>query len=141
MGAALAAVKPSVYNTWLLSMLGAQCLLLIVGVLVLPQQQVDGAALDLAALVRQYEDQVLGRQVALGEDEEAPEDPGAVGQPVEVHGWDSGLSLGQVSAVDVNQDGDPVVFHRGPVVWNGSLSTQRTSWSRGKRNQSRLTQS
>ena len=25
----------------------------------------------------------------------------------------------QVSAVDVNQDGDPVVFHRGPVVWNG----------------------
>ena len=60
--------------------------------------------------------QVLGRQVALGEDEEAPEDPGAVGwlfiwckrdeqkflnipcigQPVEVHGWDSGLKLGQV---------------------------------------------
>ena len=61
-----------------------------------------------------------------------------------MHGWDTGLSLGQVldqqiisnilseqireetnpkmfqvSAVDVNQDGDPVVFHRGPVVWNG----------------------
>merc|ERR1712037_938840 len=119
--AGLAAVKPSVHNTWLLqlSMLRAQGLLLLLGVLVLPDQQVDGAALDLAALVRQYEDQVLGRQVALGEDEEAPEDPGAVGQPVEVHGWDTGLSLGQVSAVDVNQDGDPVVFHRGPVVWNG----------------------
>merc|ERR1712037_184928 len=119
--AGLAAVKPSVHNTWLLqlSMLRAQGLLLLLGVLVLPEQQVDGAALDLAALVRQYEDQVLGRQVALGEDEEAPEDPGAVGQPVEVHGWDTGLSLGQVSAVDVNQDGDPVVFHRGPVVWNG----------------------
>merc|ERR1712037_476057 len=116
-----AAVKPSVHNTWLLqlSMLRAPGLLLLLGVLVLPEQQVDGAALDLAALVRQYEDQVLGRQVALGEDEEAPEDPGAVGQPVEVHGWDTGLSLGQVSAVDVNQDGDPVVFHRGPVVWNG----------------------
>ena len=26
--------------------------------------------------------QVLGRQVALGEDEEAPEDPGAVGQSI-----------------------------------------------------------
>ena len=25
----------------------------------------------------------------------------------------------QVSAVDVNQNDDPVVFHRGPVVWNG----------------------
>merc|ERR1711971_1134020 len=102
-----------------LSMQGpAHGLVLLLGLLVIPHQQADGAALDLAALVRQYEDQVLGRQVALGEDEEAPEDPGAVGQPVEVHGWDSGLSLGQVSAVDVNQDGDPVVFHRGPVEWN-----------------------
>ena len=25
----------------------------------------------------------------------------------------------QVSAVDVDQNDDPVVFHRGPVVWNG----------------------
>lgn len=83
-----------------------------------------GAALDLAGLVRQYEDQVLGRQVHLGEDEEEPEDVGAVGQPMEVHGWDSGLhqnlNLGQVSAVDVNLSDDPVLFHRGPVTWDGS---------------------
>ena len=61
--AGLAAVKPSVHNTWLLhlSMLRAQGLLLLLGVLVLPEQQVDGAALDLAALVRQYEDQVGAR--------------------------------------------------------------------------------
>merc|ERR1712110_513460 len=113
--------KPSVHNTWLLqlSMLRAPGLLLLLLLVVLHKQHVDGAALDLAALVRQYEDQVLGRQVALGEDEEAPEDPGAVGQPVEVHGWDTGVSLGQVSAVDVNRNDDPVVFHRGPVVWNG----------------------
>merc|ERR1712241_1070397 len=119
--AGLAAVKSSVHNTWLLqlSMLRVQGLLLLLGVLVLPEQHAEGAALDLAAFVRQYEDQVLGRQVALGEDEEAPEDPGAVGQPVEVHGWDSGLKLGQVSAVDVDQNDDPGVFHRGPVVWNG----------------------
>merc|ERR1711936_1476026 len=115
--------KPSVPTTWQGTWLGmqpAQALLSLLGVLLLHHQQhVQGAALDLAAPVRQYEDQVLGRQVALGEDEEAPEDPGAVGQPVEVHGWDSGLKLGQVSAVDVNQNDDPVVFHRGPVVWNG----------------------
>merc|ERR1712110_484599 len=135
--------KPSVHNTWLLqlSMLRAPGLLLLLGVLVLHKQHVDGAALDLAALVRQYEDQVLGRQVALGEGEEAPEDPGGVGQPVEVHGWDTGLSLGQVSAVDVNQDGDPVVFHRGPVVWNGKSFDSKNISSRGKRNQSRLTRS
>jgi len=123
MGTPLAAVKPSVPTTWQGTWLGmqpAQVLLPLLGVLLLHHQQhVQGAALDLAALVRQYEDQVLGRQVALGEDEEAPEDPGAVGQPVEVHGWDSGLKLGQVSAVDVDQNDDPVVFHRGPVVWNG----------------------
>jgi len=41
-----------------------------------------------------------------------------VGHPVEVHGWDDNLKLGQVSAVDVNADDDPVVFQRGPVVWD-----------------------
>ena len=52
-----AAVKPSVHNTWLISMLGrAPGLLLLL--VVLHKQHVDGAALDLAALVRQYEDQV-----------------------------------------------------------------------------------
>ena len=66
--AGLAAVKPSVHNTWLLqlSMLRAQGLLLLLGVLVLSEQQVDGAALDLAALVRQYEDQVGAKLRFLG---------------------------------------------------------------------------
>ena len=66
--AGLAAVKPSVHNTWLLqlSMLRAQGLLLLLGVLVLSEQQVDGAALDLAALVRQYEDQVGAQLRFLG---------------------------------------------------------------------------
>ena len=56
------------HNTWLLqlSMLRAQGLLLLLGVLVLPEQQVDGAALDLAALVRQYEDQVGAQLRFLG---------------------------------------------------------------------------
>ena len=48
-------------------MLGAaHGLLLLLGLLVLPQQQVDGAALDLAALVRQYEDQVGAQLRVLG---------------------------------------------------------------------------
>jgi peptidylamidoglycolate lyase len=42
------------------------------------------------------------------------------GHPVEVHGWDDNLKLGQVSAVDVNLNDDPVIFHRGPVVWDAS---------------------
>ena len=39
------------------------------------------------------------------------------GKPIEVHGWDENLRLGQVSAVDVNQDNDPVIFHRGSATW------------------------
>ena len=60
--APLAAVKPSVPTTWQGTWLGmqpAQVLLPLLGVLLLHHQQhVQGAALDLAALVRQYEDQV-----------------------------------------------------------------------------------
>ena len=34
---------------------------------------------------------------------------------MEIHGWGDGLKLGQVSAVDVNEDDDPVILHRGLV--------------------------
>ena len=30
------------------------------------------------------------------------------------------MVLGQVSAVDVNLDDNPVIFHRGPVTWDAS---------------------
>ena len=39
---------------------------------------------------------------------------------MEVHGWDDNLNLGQVTAVDVNLDDDPVIFQRGSVVWDAS---------------------
>jgi len=94
---------------------------------------VHGASLDLASIVRRYEDQVLGRQVGQGiQEEEDPESIGAVGRPIEVHGWDSGLNLGQVSAVDVNLSDDPVVFHRGPVTWDsGTFDLQNRLVNRG----------
>lgn len=90
----------------------------------------EGAAVppaqDLASLLHQYEDQFLGRQVrGLPTDEEAgnPEaedNSGSVGHPVELHGWGDNLHLGQVSGVSVNLEDDPVVLHRGPVVWDGT---------------------
>ena len=64
----------------------------LVLVVTLHQALVQAASLDLASLVRQYEDQVragevqervqvLGRQVGLGEEQqEAPEDGGTVGR-------------------------------------------------------------
>jgi len=91
---------------------------LALGALLLCLGAIQSSPLDLADLVRRYEDQVLGRQVGQGiQEEEEPDTIGAVGRPIEVHGWDSGLNLGQVSAVDVNPSDDPVVFHRGPVTW------------------------
>ena len=102
----------------------------------------QGAVLDLLNLVHKYEDDILGRRVGLpgGRDvrEERNDSPNLadvgmcyhmllnnmmqklsiLGHPVEVHGWDDNLKLGQVSAVDVNADDDPVVFQRGPVVWD-----------------------
>jgi len=97
-------------------------LLATLGLLATFAPETEAAALaDIAALVQQYEDQVLGRQVGVEEEPlEQEDDLGAVGQPVEVNGWDSGLKLGQVSAVDVDLNDNPVVFHRGPVAWDGS---------------------
>jgi len=81
---------------------------------------------DLLNLVKRYEDEILGRRVGIPgirnnnllADEPEPADN--VGRPIEVHGWDDNLKLGQVSAVDVNLDDDPVIFHRGSVVWDAN---------------------
>merc|ERR1711892_835400 len=74
-------------------------------------------------LVHRYEDEILGRRVGLPgirsqNDVEEENEQKNVGRPIEVHGWDDNLKLGQVSAVDVNLDDDPVIFQRGPVSWN-----------------------
>jgi len=41
-----------------------------------------------------------------------------VPHPQKVHNFAHGLNVGQVSAVSTNPDDQPVIFHRGPVVWN-----------------------
>jgi len=39
--------------------------------------------------------------------------------PVEVEGWPlEEYDLGQISGVDVDKSGNPVVFHRGTVMWD-----------------------
>lgn len=44
-----------------------------------------------------------------------------VGRPHEVPGWGSTIKVGQVSGVAVNGVGQPVIFHRGPRVWDARL--------------------
>ncbi|XP_071514811.1 peptidyl-alpha-hydroxyglycine alpha-amidating lyase 2-like [Panulirus ornatus] len=41
-----------------------------------------------------------------------------VGYPKEDRGWVPGIKLGQVAGVSVDPLGQPVVFHRGPRVWD-----------------------
>lgn len=39
--------------------------------------------------------------------------------PEEVVGWPlEEYDLGQISGVDVDKSGNPVIFHRGTVVWD-----------------------
>merc|ERR1711973_99555 len=90
-------------------------LILIIGV-----HAALGGVLDLADLVAEYENEILGRAVGLGrlpDEEPVYRNDGEVGHPEEVHSWDANLKLGQVSAVATDINDDPVLFHRGPVSW------------------------
>jgi len=80
----------------------------------------SAAVLDLINLFHQYEDDILGRGQGVNPEPLEIEEETEAGKPIEVHGWDDNLKVGQVSAVDVNQDNDPVIFQRGPVVWDAS---------------------
>jgi len=44
-----------------------------------------------------------------------------VPHPIQVNNWGHNLKVGQVSGVAVTNDDYPVIFHRGPVVWNKDL--------------------
>jgi len=78
--------------------------------------------LDLAQIVQEYENEILGRAVGFSGRPGVPDEDKVVaatdvGRPEEVHFWDSNLKLGQVAGVAVNIFDDPVVFHRGDQVW------------------------
>ena len=62
---------------------------------------IQGAAvLDLINLFHQYEDDILGRGQGVNpEPLETYEEEVEAGKPIEVHGWDDGLKVGQVTAV------------------------------------------
>ena len=108
------------------------CLLLAIAPLIH-----GSAVLDLINLFHQYEDDIIGRGQGVNpeplqdydEEVEAGERVWArlgpellfsiLGKPIEVHGWDDALKLGQVTGVDVDLNDDPVIFHRGPAVWDG----------------------
>lgn len=93
-------------------------------VLICTTGYIQAGVLDLAQIVQDYENEILGRAVGFSgrpgipEKEEESVPATDVGKPEEVHFWDSNLKLGQVSGVAINIFDDPIVFHRGSVSWN-----------------------
>jgi len=91
------------------------CLLLAIAPLIH-----GSAVLDLINLFHQYEDDIIGRGQGVNpEPLQDYDEEVEAGKPIEVHGWDDALKLGQVTGVDVDLNDDPVIFHRGPAVWDG----------------------
>ncbi|XP_023329830.1 peptidyl-alpha-hydroxyglycine alpha-amidating lyase 2 isoform X2 [Eurytemora carolleeae] len=91
---------------------------LFLGLCIWSKQSYGASVLDLAELVSEYEDEILGRAVGFTHQDPEPQNGGEVGHPEEVHNWDTQLELGQVAGVTTDLNDDPVVFHRGPVVWD-----------------------
>ena len=80
-----------------------------------PSVQKSLSILDLKSIIDKLGDEFLNHesltpQVAANQDE--------VPHPQKVHNFARGLDVGQVSAVAVNPNDQPVIFHRGPTVWN-----------------------
>lgn len=51
-------------------------------------------------------------------------------RPVEVPGWPkTELAVGQITAVSINSKGQPVIFHRGTVVWDEGYFTEQVDFT------------
>ncbi len=72
--------------------------------------------MDVKALLDRLGDEFLTHSNLNPGEDTLPDDD--VPHPVKVNNWANHLGLGQVSAVAVNPSDQPVVFHRGPVVWD-----------------------
>ncbi len=100
-----------------------------------PSEQRHLGVMDLQAIVDQLGDEILAHpnlnpvgsglsgasgvhnlQEADGDDGEEDMIP----HPVRIHNWGGAHlhGMGQISGVAVNPNDEPVVFHRGPVVWD-----------------------
>jgi len=80
-----------------------------------PSVQRSLSILDFKSILDKLGDEFLNHeslapQVAANHDE--------IPHPQKVHNFASGLKVGQVSAVSVNPNDQPVIFHRGSTVWD-----------------------
>jgi peptidylamidoglycolate lyase len=57
-----------------------------------------------------HENEDMEPEMGKDDDEDVP-------HPIKVHNWGSDLNVGQVAGIAVNPNDEPVIFHRGSVVW------------------------
>ncbi len=118
----------------------SKCVVVAVLALALPSLQRRLSVMDIQNLVDQLGDEILTHQGLnaassvidnihdLDKNRVEDFDDDEIPHPKGIHNWASMLKLGQVSGVAVNPDDEPVVFHRGSVVWDGrSVGTKNTS--------------
>jgi hypothetical protein len=75
--------------------------------------------MDLKSLIDRFGDEFL-THAALKPQKPVEDRQDDVPHPLRVNNWGQGLDVGQISAVSVNPADQPVIFHRGHIVWDSS---------------------
>ncbi len=73
--------------------------------------------MDIKAMFDRLGDEFLTHSSLSGDASASPALDDDVPHPVRVNNWAHDLKTGQVAAVAVNPSDQPVIFHRGPIVW------------------------
>jgi len=85
--------------------------------LISPSIQKALSIMDLKGVIDRLGDEFLSRHSL--SPQAAPQDDD-IPHPLKVNNFAAGLDVGQVSAVSINLNDQPVIFHRGHVVWNAN---------------------
>lgn len=90
--------------------------------LISPSFQRSLSILDLKSLIDRLGDEFLSstHQGLSASSEASSSASNDIPHPMKVNNFAAGLDVGQVSAISVNPNDQPVIFHRGHVVWDAN---------------------
>lgn len=91
-----------------------------------PSHQRALSILDLKSVIDRLGDEFFTHAALKPQKNVGPPPDSDIPHPIKVNFWGNNLKVGQVAAVSVNPADQPVVFHRGPTVWNqGSFGNDK----------------
>jgi len=89
--------------------------LLVALCLISPSIQKALSILDLKGMIDRLGDEFLTHRFLKPQTEPLDDD---IPHPLKVNNFAAGIDVGQVSAISVNTNDQPIIFHRGHVVWD-----------------------